>query len=104
MAPRLHTPPWWIMPSAHAAPWWRALARFVAVGCVYACTTAQGAIVCDAPDAWGARACKASVPETLVRHMAVVQQQSNWCWAAAMEMVLARYGLRMPQQRIVEAR
>ena len=82
--------------------WARAFARFVAGAGM--CVAAHGAIVCEPPDTRGAQACRAALPENMVRHMAVVQERSNWCWAAAMQMVLGRYGLRAAQSDIVAAR
>lgn len=57
---------------------------------------------CGPENAAGVRRCSAELSGELVRRMQATQQRSQWCWAAAVEMVFARYGHAVPQAEIVE--
>ena len=63
---------------------------------------AQAEEHCNAPDAHGARQCRAGLPADSVRKIAVVQEQPQWCWAASIAMIFAHHGYRVPQQEIVK--
>jgi hypothetical protein len=64
--------------------------------------SASAEMRCALPDANGVRACSAGLPSGVVKRMQVPQQRSQWCWAASLEMVFARYGYAVPQAEIVE--
>lgn len=44
--------------------------------------------------------CTAGIPSELIQ-VSALQQQSEWCWAACIEMVFRYYGYVVPQARIV---
>lgn len=44
--------------------------------------------------------CTAGIPSELIQ-VSALQQQSEWCWAACIEMVFRYYGYIVPQARIV---
>lgn len=44
--------------------------------------------------------CTAGVPSELIQ-VTALQQQSEWCWAACIEMVFRYYGYIVPQSKIV---
>ncbi|HYL85508.1 MAG TPA: papain-like cysteine protease family protein [Candidatus Angelobacter sp.] len=44
--------------------------------------------------------CQVGIPSNMI-HVAALQQSSEWCWAACIEMVFTYYGHRVPQARIV---
>ena len=48
--------------------------------------------------------CRAGLPSALMHIPALVnmQYQTQWCWAASIAMVFARYGFAVQQERIVE--
>ena len=56
---------------------------------------------CSAPDAGGIRRCRAGLSATQIQAMAATQEKSQWCWAASIAMVFARYGHALSQEHIV---
>src|SRR5262249_40158674 len=46
--------------------------------------------------------CTAGIPTLRLNGITAYQQQSEWCWAACIQMVFAFYGHRVPQRRIVK--
>ncbi|MDP1586450.1 MAG: papain-like cysteine protease family protein, partial [Prosthecobacter sp.] len=57
---------------------------------------------CSARDSHGVSVCEAGLPAAAVRQLAVVQEQSQWCWAASIQMIFAHHGFKVPQQEIVK--
>ncbi len=57
---------------------------------------------CGDPDAAGARLCRAGLSAERVQRMVAVQEQSQWCWAAAISMIFAHHGYQVAQQEIVK--
>jgi hypothetical protein len=57
---------------------------------------------CDPADARGIQNCKAGLPEHVTQRIGVSQQRSQWCWAAAIQMVFASAGLTVSQAEIAE--
>jgi hypothetical protein len=48
----------------------------------------------------GVQQCEAGIDSSLI-HKTALQQKSEWCWAACIEMVFGYYGYDIPQKRIV---
>lgn len=70
-----------------------------------ALTLAQPALAeedCGSPDAGGTRLCRAGLSDESVQRMVSVQEQSQWCWAAAISMIFAHHGYQVAQQEIVK--
>jgi hypothetical protein len=59
-------------------------------------------VVCGQADAQGVQECSTGLSAELASRMYVEQSKSQWCWAAAMSMVFARYGYPLQQQDVVE--
>ena len=57
---------------------------------------------CSAPDSNGTARCEAGLPGKSVQELAVVQEQSQWCWAASISMIFAHHGYRVAQEEIVK--
>lgn len=66
------------------------------------CASALAEVHCTPADAHGIAHCRAGLSPELMQRMDVRQQKSQWCWAAALAMVFARYGHQVPQEEIVE--
>lgn len=64
--------------------------------------TAAAAQACEAQGG-GAQRCTAGIAAPLLPAFTQVQRASNWCWAAAVSMVLGRYGVQVPQEQVVRA-
>lgn len=62
---------------------------------------ANAEVHCEEADARGIQQCLAWMAPELTRRMQITQEESQWCWAAVVEMVLARYGVSVPQAEIV---
>ncbi|MBC7452707.1 MAG: C39 family peptidase [Massilia sp.] len=62
----------------------------------------QAAETCRTADAKGAIACSAGMDDARVREIAIVQERSQWCWAASISMIFANYGYTLPQETIVK--
>ncbi|HLI85967.1 MAG TPA: papain-like cysteine protease family protein [Bryobacteraceae bacterium] len=60
-----------------------------------------GAEVHCADSPFGVRTCQAGIDSARMDSVYVPQRQSEWCWAACLEMVFAYYGHRVPQAEIV---
>lgn len=56
---------------------------------------------CSAPDAGGIRRCRAELSAAQIQSMAATQEKPQWCWAASIAMVFARYGHALSQEHIV---
>lgn len=56
---------------------------------------------CGAPDAGGIRHCRAELSPAQIQSMAATQEKPQWCWAASIAMVFARYGHALSQEHIV---
>lgn len=56
---------------------------------------------CSAPDASGIERCRAELSAGQIQSMAATQEKSQWCWAASIAMVFARYGHALSQEFIV---
>lgn len=84
--------------AARSIPWALALALLV-------CNSAgaQPDPQCAPTREPGVERCVLGLPAPLLARMNEPQQHSNWCWAAVIHMVLSRYGVDIPQERIVEA-
>ncbi|HET6828843.1 MAG TPA: papain-like cysteine protease family protein [Ramlibacter sp.] len=63
--------------------------------------TAAAAVSCKEADAAGVRRCKAGLAPEQVRVMQRTQERSQWCWAAAVAMVLAHNGVSLGQEDVV---
>ncbi len=92
------------LPFATAARGARAFGAALALaGAVIAAPLpAAAAQACDTPVA-GTQRCTAGIAAPLLPAIAQVQRASNWCWAAAVSMVLGRYGVQVPQEQVVRA-
>lgn len=64
--------------------------------------SASAQLQCGPEDAAGTRRCVAGLAPDLVRQMQATQLKSQWCWAASLQMIFARYGYAVPQEEIVE--
>lgn len=63
----------------------------------------RGALQCGAfMPPWGIQACVAGIPEERMNMVFAFQQESEWCWAACLQMVFAYWGHRISQQEIVK--
>ncbi len=76
---------------------WMALA--LAVALVAAAGTARADITCDQRQ----RACAVGVPTAKFKLYVARQKKSNWCWAAAIQMVLHLHGVKVRQADLVRA-
>jgi Papain-like cysteine protease AvrRpt2 len=56
---------------------------------------------CTIPDAAGIQRCRAELSATQIQAMAATQEKSQWCWAASIAMLFARYGHALSQEHIV---
>ena len=56
---------------------------------------------CDAPDGGGVRRCRAELTAPQIWAMTATQEKPQWCWAASISMVFARYGHVLSQEQIV---
>jgi len=60
-----------------------------------------GALRCTPFAPNGVQQCESGIQSNMILSTAL-QQQSQWCWAACIEMVFRYYGFDVPQKRIVE--
>lgn len=58
------------------------------------------AVSCAEPDANGTRRCKAGLTQGQVQEMRRTQERAQWCWAAAVAMVLAHSGVAVSQEDV----
>ena len=80
-----------------------AVRSFLAVSALVALALpAQAEEVCGTPNAFGVSICSAGLPAESVRQLAVVQEQPQWCWAAAISMIFAHHGYAVRQEDIVK--
>ena len=62
----------------------------------------QAREVCGTPNAHGVSICSAGLPAESVQQLAQVQEQPQWCWAAAISMIFAHHGYAVRQEEIVK--
>lgn len=60
----------------------------------------QPGLSCSPIDQWGLSTCTTGIPSNEIPEVRS-QQQSQWCWAACLEMVFGYYGIRVTQEQIV---
>ncbi|WP_375177277.1 papain-like cysteine protease family protein [Marinobacter mobilis] len=53
------------------------------------------------PNGYSLRQCSVGIPSHLMRFVAARQQNSQWCWAACIQMVFRVYGYDLPQEQLV---
>lgn len=61
----------------------------------------QAEEVCGTPNTYCVSICNAGLPAESVRLLAVVQEQPQWCWVAAISMIFAHHGYSVRQEEIV---
>jgi len=64
---------------------------------------AQAATACGPAQQPGLERCVTGLPAATIAAMHQVQRASQWCWAASISMVLARYGIAVDQEQVVRA-
>jgi hypothetical protein len=79
-------------------------AAVAAAGGLLAAAGAAAGTTCVPTGQVGVERCVAGLPPDVLREMHQTQAASNWCWAAAVSMVLRRYGVSMPQKDVVQTR
>jgi hypothetical protein len=81
---------------------WRAAAQLAVVAgiALSASGGAQAVTRCTPTAQAGVERCVTGLPATALAPMYQQQEASNWCWAAAVAMVLRRHGLEVPQQQV----
>jgi hypothetical protein len=63
---------------------------------------AKAGVQCGQPSPpYGVQSCVAGIPQEKLNMVFAVQQASEWCWAACIQMVFAYWGHPVPQQEIV---
>jgi hypothetical protein len=65
-------------------------------------TPVRADMQCDPADAQGIQNCNAGLPAAMTQRIGVSQLRSQWCWAAAIEMVFASGGLTVSQTEIAQ--
>jgi hypothetical protein len=66
-------------------------------------TSLQAALSCGPQiPPYGVQACIAGIPQEQMDTVEVAQEQSEWCWAACIEMVFTFWGHPIGQEQIVE--
>jgi hypothetical protein len=61
----------------------------------------QPGISCSPPDGWGNQVCTTGIPTHEIQMVYAPQRQSQWCWAACLEMIFRYHGLPISQEQIV---
>lgn len=61
----------------------------------------QPGISCTPPDGWGNQICTTGIPSAEMQMVYAAQRQSQWCWAASLEMIFRYYGMPIRQEQIV---
>lgn len=67
--------------------------------------SANALIECTLPDRTGNQLCQVGIDSgiaTIMAQEAGSQRQTNWCWAACIEMIFRYYGYVIPQEAIVQ--
>jgi hypothetical protein len=78
----------------------RSLGGVVAAGLIP--SALKAALQCGPPTPpWGVQPCVAGIPQERLNMVFAYQQQSEWCWAACIEMVFGYWGHPITQQEIV---
>jgi hypothetical protein len=77
------------------------LSSLIAVALMVGVAPAQAEESCSTPDDNGVSQCHAGLPAESLPQLAVVQEQPQWCWAAAISMIFAHHGYQVRQQEIV---
>lgn len=57
--------------------------------------------VCGEPNAAGIQLCSSGLDAAQIAQMRIVQEKSQWCWAASIAMVFSHHGFRVAQEDIV---
>lgn len=57
---------------------------------------------CTGYDQFGLQTCTTGIPTEEIEPFQALQANSQWCWAASIQMIFTYYGLRISQQRIVQ--
>jgi len=78
------------------------LSALAAAAMLFLASPVQAEERCTSPDANGVSQCRAGLPVASLPQLAVVQEQPQWCWAAAISMIFAHHGFHVAQQAIVE--
>ena len=65
-------------------------------------STASALLNCTSYNFQGIQQCQSGIDSNLAYLSAVKQESTQWCWAACIEMVFRYYGLRVPQQALVQ--
>jgi ABC-type bacteriocin/lantibiotic exporter with double-glycine peptidase domain len=56
---------------------------------------------CTPAEANGAQRCRAHLPAAVMQSIQKTQEKSQWCWAAAIAMILSRHGVTVSQEEVV---
>ena len=62
----------------------------------------QPGLSCTPMDQLGVQICTTGVRSDALETVYAPQRQSQWCWAACLEMIFSYYGLEISQEQIVE--
>ena len=77
-------------------------------GCVFTAGRAlpqspldQPGIACGPFDPWGVQVCTTGILSGEIQTVYAAQRQSQWCWAACLEMIFRYHGMPITQEQIV---
>lgn len=84
---------------------WRSVLQLAVVAGIALAASggAQAVTRCSPTGEAGVERCVSGLPATALAAMYQQQEASNWCWAAAIAMVLRRHGLEVPQQQVARS-
>lgn len=74
----------------------------LALGAMGISSTASALLNCTPYNFQGIQQCEAGIDSRVALMIAKVQRNTQWCWAACIEMVFFYYGLSVPQEWIVQ--
>ncbi|TFZ07709.1 hypothetical protein [Ramlibacter humi] len=77
---------------------WATILAFLAM---FTATQARAETKCRPAAEAGVEHCVSGLRADAVAEMRQTQRASQWCWAAAVSMVLRSYGVRVPQEQVV---
>ena len=80
--------------------WIRAL---LLAGAALGASAAPAATTCAPTGRPGVEQCVSGLSLEAVRALREAQSASNWCWAAAVSMVLRHHGVAVPQEQVAQA-
>ena len=83
------------------APRWLQASLLAACAWLLGTPTASAQTTCAPTAEPGVERCVSGLPATALSGIFQPQQESNWCWAASVAMILRRYGLAVPQEQLV---